>query len=153
MADGAATAKSIRALFDLTRYHLVSVERWAGWGRLTLVPKNTRFRCPRCHITTGEGRPSGWRPLRDLDIARRHIELRVQAYRVWCGTCGRRGDQKSARQRRVSGRTHFRVRGVSFCDEKILRSDGRRATPVQREDTWGSGQPPTPPPHTQDGAR
>jgi hypothetical protein len=53
MATGGATAKSIRALFDLPRYDLVLVERWAGWGRLTLVPKNTRFRCPRCHVTVG----------------------------------------------------------------------------------------------------
>jgi transposase len=89
MADEAATARSIRALFDLTRYQLVLVERWAGWGRLTLVPKNTRFRCPTCRITVGDGYPCRWRPLRDLDIGRRHIELRVQTYRVWCRTCGR----------------------------------------------------------------
>src|SRR5215510_1449110 len=36
-----ATARSIRALFDLPRFVVVAVERWAGWGRLTLVPKVT----------------------------------------------------------------------------------------------------------------
>lgn len=92
MADAGtdeATARSIRALFDLPRYVLVAVERWAGWGRLTLVPKNTCFRCPGCRITVGDGQPGRWRVLRDLDIGRRHIELRVRAYRVWCRTCGR----------------------------------------------------------------
>lgn len=84
-----ATARSIRALFDLPRFVLVAVERWAGWGRLTLVPKVTRFRCPRCRTTLADGRLSRWRPLRDLDIGRRHIELRVPVYRVWCRTCGR----------------------------------------------------------------
>lgn len=89
MARGGATAKSIRALFDLPRYDLVLVERWAGWGRLTLVPKNTRFRCPRCHVTVGDGQPCRWRPLRDLDIGQRHIELRVQVYRIQCLPCDR----------------------------------------------------------------
>jgi transposase len=89
MASEGATARSIRALFDLPRYNLVSVERWAGWGRLTLTPKTTRFRCPSCHVTVGQGQPSRWRPLRDLDISQRHIELRVQVYRIWCHTCGR----------------------------------------------------------------
>jgi transposase len=89
MAAGGATAKSIRALFDLPRYNLVLVERWAGWGRLTLVPKNTGFRCPRCHITVGDGQPCRWRPLRDLDIGQRHIELRVQVYRIQCLKCDR----------------------------------------------------------------
>jgi len=84
-----ATARSIRALFDLPRYILVAIERWSGWGRLTLLPKNTRFRCPRCRMTVGSGRRSRWRLLRDLDIGRRHVELRVQVYRVWCSACGR----------------------------------------------------------------
>lgn len=35
------------------------------------------------------GQPRRWRLLRDLDIGRRHIELRVQVYRVECHTCGR----------------------------------------------------------------
>ena len=39
-----ATARSIRALFDLPRFVLVAVERWAGWGRLTLVPRDTLAR-------------------------------------------------------------------------------------------------------------
>jgi transposase len=92
MADRgtAATARSIRALFDLPRYVLVAVERWAGWGRLTLVPKTTRFRCPRCRSAGGDGQPGRRRLLRDLDIGRRHMEVRVQVYRVWCRTCGRR---------------------------------------------------------------
>ena len=91
MAKGVteAAAKNIRALFDLPRYVLVGVERWAGWGRLTLVPRDTCFRCPRCRITMGHGWASRWRPIRDLDICRRHIELRVRVYRVWCFTCGR----------------------------------------------------------------
>ena len=84
-----ATARSIRALFDLPRFVLVAVERWAGWGRLTLVPKVTRFRCPLCRTTLADGQLARWRPLRDLDIGRRHIELRVPVYRVWCRTCGR----------------------------------------------------------------
>jgi transposase len=91
MAHGGpeATAKSIRALFDLPRYVLVGVERWAGWGRLKLVPREPCFRCPRCRVTIGYGQASRWRPMRDLDIGRRHIELRVQVYRVQCFTCGR----------------------------------------------------------------
>ena len=31
-----ATARSIRALFDLPRYMLVSIARWAGWGQRLL---------------------------------------------------------------------------------------------------------------------
>ncbi len=84
-----ATARSIRGLFDLPRHVVVAVERWAGWGRLTLVPRSTRFRCPRCRVTEGEGRPCRWRMLRDLEVARRHIELRVQVYRIGCPECGR----------------------------------------------------------------
>ncbi|MGH9317161.1 MAG: ISL3 family transposase [Thermoanaerobaculia bacterium] len=76
-------------MFDLPRYVLVAVERWAGWGRLTLVPKHTRFRCPRCRIAVGDGQPCRRRLLRDLDIGRRHMDVRVQVYRVWCRTCGR----------------------------------------------------------------
>jgi transposase len=84
-----ATARSIRALFDLPRHVVVKVERWAGWGRLTLVPRDTHFRCPGCRFTVGEVEASRWRLLRDLDIGRRHIELRVRVYRVPCATCGR----------------------------------------------------------------
>jgi len=83
-----ATAKSLRALFDLPRYIVVRVERWAGWGRLTLVPKATCFRCPVCS-ELGPAQLHRLRPLRDLDIGRRHIELRVQTYRSGCITCGR----------------------------------------------------------------
>jgi len=87
--DDEATARTIRALFDLPRYVLVGVDRWAAWGRLTLVPKSTLFRCPECRVTVGEGQVYRWRVLRDLDIGRRHIELRVRTYRIWCRTCGR----------------------------------------------------------------
>jgi len=54
-----------------------------------LVPKVTRFRCPLCRTTLADGTLARWRPLRDLDIGRRHIELRVPVFRVWCRTCGR----------------------------------------------------------------
>jgi transposase len=84
-----ATAKSLRGLFDLPRFVVQRVERWAGWGRLTLVPKTTTFRCPDCRRTSGPGQLHRWRPLRDLDIGRRHIELRVQTYRSGCVACGR----------------------------------------------------------------
>lgn len=84
-----ATTKSIHALFDLPRYVLIGVGRLAGWGRLTLVPRSTRFRCPRCRVTISEGQPFRWRPLRDLDIGCRHIELQVRVYRISCGNCGR----------------------------------------------------------------
>ena len=76
-----ATARSIRALFDLPMYDLVRVERWAGWGRLALVAKRRWFRCPMCRAA-GAGRPCRWRTVRDLDIGRRHIELRVEVCRV-----------------------------------------------------------------------
>jgi transposase len=82
-------ARSIRALFDLPRHALVGVERWAGWGRITLVPRNTRFRCPSCRVTIADGQACRWRPLRDLDIGRRHVELRVRVYRIDCLACGR----------------------------------------------------------------
>lgn len=84
-----ATAKSLRALFDLPRYIVVRVARWAGWGRLTLVPKTTSFLCPVCRATFGPGQLHRVRPLRDLDIGQRHIELHVQTYRAGCITCGR----------------------------------------------------------------
>ena len=84
-----ATARSIRALFDLPGYTLVAVRRWAGWGQLTLVSKRTRFRCPCCRRTVADAHPWRWRLLRDLDIGRRHIELRVRTWRIWCATCGR----------------------------------------------------------------
>ena len=81
-------ARSIRALLDLPRYLVVAVERWAGWGRLTLVPRAPRFRCPRCRVTVAAGKASRWRPLRDLDVSRRHIELLVRVYRIPCLKCG-----------------------------------------------------------------
>jgi transposase len=84
-----ATAKSLRALFDLPRYLVVKVERWAGWARLALRPKATSFRCPVCRETFAPGQLHRWRPLRDLDIGQRHIELRVQTFRVGCENCGR----------------------------------------------------------------
>jgi transposase len=83
-----ASPKSLRALFDLPRFIVLRVERWAGWGRLTLAPKTTRFRCPICRRISA-GQVHRWRPLRDLDIAQRHIELLVQTHRSGCGTCGR----------------------------------------------------------------
>lgn len=90
MADvfGEASARSIRALLDLPRHVLVKVERWSGWGRLTLLPKMRCFRCPKCRVQFGSGKASRWRNLRDLDIGCRHVELRVRVYRVDCGTCG-----------------------------------------------------------------
>jgi transposase len=81
-------ARSIRALLDLPRYLVVAVKRSAGWGRLTLVPREPRFRCPRCRVTEAAGKASRWRPLRDLDVGRRHIELVVRVYRVPCWKCG-----------------------------------------------------------------
>ncbi|MFH0902878.1 MAG: ISL3 family transposase [Pseudomonadota bacterium] len=89
MPDTEATAQSIRALFDLPRYGLIHVKRWAGWGQLTLVSKRPWFRCPLCCVTCGPGQPCRWRLMRDLDIGRRHIELRVQVYRIQCRPCGR----------------------------------------------------------------
>jgi len=84
-----AKARSIRALFDLPRYVLVRVERWSGWGRLTLVPKRAWFRCPTCGNAFAVGQPCRWRLLRDLDIGRRHIELRVAVHRLDRHPCGR----------------------------------------------------------------
>ncbi len=88
-SEDEATAGSIRALFDLPRYLLLEVERWSGWGRLTLAPRRTDFRCPVCRAPSGHPEPSRWRLLRDLDVGRRHVELRVRVYRVECHTCGR----------------------------------------------------------------
>jgi transposase len=85
---GEAPAKSLRALFDLPRYVVVRVERWAGWGRLTLMATRAWFPCPSCG-TLSAGQPLRLRPLRDLDIGRRHIELAVQVYRSSCRACGR----------------------------------------------------------------
>lgn len=73
----------------MPRYVVVAVKRWAGWGRLTLVPRALRFRCPRCRVTVAEGRASRWRPLRDLDVGRRHIELLVRVHHIECDRCGR----------------------------------------------------------------
>ena len=91
MADdtGEASARSMRALFDLPRYALVRVDRWSGWGRLSLTARRPWFRCPVCRATAGAGHRCRWRTLRDLDIGRRHIELRVAVYRVRCDECGR----------------------------------------------------------------
>lgn len=91
MAEGRydRVARSIRALLDLPRYVVVAVRRWAGWGCLTLVPRALRFRCPRCRVTVAEGRANRWRPLRDLDVGRRHIELLVRVHRIECDRCGR----------------------------------------------------------------
>jgi transposase len=91
MPDGnaQASARSIRALFDLPRYLVKRVERWSGWGRLTLVPKHTWARCPECRHFSGPGQLSRWRSVRDLDIGRRHVELRLAIYRSGCPDCGR----------------------------------------------------------------
>jgi len=42
-----------------------------------------------CRKTFGAGQPCRWRSLRDLDIGRRHIELRVSVHRVDRHACGR----------------------------------------------------------------
>jgi transposase len=73
---------------DLPRYALVKVERWAGWGRLTLEPRHLHLRCPRCRIAVAEAKASRWRVLRDLDVGRRHMELLVRVYRAGCRGCG-----------------------------------------------------------------
>lgn len=86
---GEASARSLRALFDLPRYLVTHVERWAGWGRLTLVAKHPWAPCPSCRASAGPCDPVRWRVLRDLDIASRHIELAVQVYRSRCRGCGR----------------------------------------------------------------
>lgn len=88
-ASAEASAKSIRALFDLPRYVVQRVERWVGWGRLTLVPRRTCVVCPGCRAFSGPGQFSRWRPVRDLDIGRRHIELVLGTYRSGCPDCGR----------------------------------------------------------------
>lgn len=82
-------ARGIRALLDLPRYLVEGVERWAGWGRLSLVPRSPCSRCPRCRKTVATVRASRWRALRDLDVAGRHIELLVRVYQTDCADCGR----------------------------------------------------------------
>ena len=84
-----ASLRSIRALLDLPGYVIQRVERWSGWGRLTLVQKRPWFRCPKCRATYTVSQSWRERVMRDLDIARRHIELCVKAYRIDCTTCGR----------------------------------------------------------------
>lgn len=84
-----ASARSIRALFDLPRYLVQRVERWAGWGRLILVARRGAVCCPVCRRFSGPGQVARWRPVRDLDIGRRHIELRVPVYRSGCPDCRR----------------------------------------------------------------
>ena len=80
--DDEASAKSLRALFDLPRYTLVRVDRWSGWGRLRLTARIRWFRCPVCRGALRDGHRCRWRRLRDLDVARRHIQLDVAVYRV-----------------------------------------------------------------------
>ena len=83
-----ASLKSIRSLLDLPGYVIERVERWSGWGRLTLVRRRPGFRCPRCRATYWSSQSGRWRALRDLDVARRHIEISVRVYRINCETCG-----------------------------------------------------------------
>ena len=83
-----AGIRSIRALLDLPGYIVQKVERCAGWGRLTLVPRHPRLRCPKCHTVYWSVQSGRWRLLRDLDVARRHIEIRVRVYRLACVSCG-----------------------------------------------------------------
>jgi len=83
-----ASLKSIRALLDLPSYIIMRVERWAGWGRLVLMPKPPWFRCPKCGATYWSVQSGRWRSLRDLDIGRRHIELSLRVHRLDCKTCG-----------------------------------------------------------------
>jgi transposase len=84
-----ASATSLRALFDLPRYLIQRAVRWAGWGRLLLSTRQPDYTCPRCRKKVGFIQASRWRPLRDLDIGSRHIELLVQVYRSGCVPCGR----------------------------------------------------------------
>jgi len=83
-----ASAQSLRALLDLPRYSVLRVERWSGWGRLTLEARVAWFRCPVCRVV-GPGRRARWRVVRDLDVGRRHIELALRVYRSGCAACGR----------------------------------------------------------------
>jgi transposase len=83
-----ASLRSVRALLDLPGYLVARVERWAGWGRLTLMRRRLRWRCPRCGATCWSSQSGRWRGLRDLDVARRHIELCVRVDRLDCRTCG-----------------------------------------------------------------
>ena len=83
-----ANLRSIRALLDLPSYVVQRVERWAGWGRLTLAQKRPWFRCPRCLATYWSVQSGRWRTLRDLDVGRRHIEICVRVYRLDCAACG-----------------------------------------------------------------
>ena len=106
--------RSVRTLLDLPRYEVLAVERWPGWSRLVLAPKALRFRCPRCRATVAEGRASRWRPLRDLDISRRHIELLVRVYHEVDP------DLRTKKSRRVS-RSHdiaeFRPKMAPICTD------------------------------------
>jgi transposase len=83
-----ASARSLRALFDLPQYVVERVDRWAGWGRLTLVAKRRWAPCPGCRSSAAPCDSARWRVLRDLDIASRHVELAVQVYRSRCRECG-----------------------------------------------------------------
>jgi transposase len=76
-------------LLDLPRYAIERVERWAGWGRITLVERRPGFQCPECRARYESSQSSRWRVLRDLDIAQRHIELAVRTHRLDCKHCGR----------------------------------------------------------------
>lgn len=92
MAKKGAQAKrwTVVQLLDLGKYMIEKVERWPGWGRLFLKQKRAEYRCPGCGWTYLGRQSRRWRRLRDLDIASRHIELRVPVHRIACWTCGRR---------------------------------------------------------------
>ena len=85
---GEATLTSVRALFDLPGYTITRVEKWSGWGRLFIVKTRAWFCCPKCRARHESAQSWRWRRLRDLDIARRHIELYVRVYRLECEACG-----------------------------------------------------------------
>jgi transposase len=121
-----ATAKSLRALFDLPRFVVLRVERWAGWCRLTLVPKTTRFRCPVCRETFGPGQLHRWRPLRDLDIGRRHVELLAQTYRSGCVRCGRPMVPLSLARRYARCTRRLEQRLFSLTGEATVKAVAKR---------------------------
>jgi transposase len=75
-------------LLDLPRYEVVGVERWPGWGQLTLEPRREGYRCPECSRRIAGRQARRIRALRDLDIGQRHIELVVPVDRIRCETCG-----------------------------------------------------------------
>lgn len=79
----------ITAILGFQKYQVISFKRrWKQWIELGLEVRERKWRCPGCGRSYGRFKDRVFVLLRDLDLSKHRVILRMPKCRVWCLECG-----------------------------------------------------------------